>query len=139
MATDQSDVVWRRNNLHVRGSDIGAETIIFAHGFGTDQNAGSKQLAAVEDRFHCVVFDHAGSSASDLNAFNPRRYSSLYSYAQDLIDPSLIRVTERWVDRDAVLKHRSSPHMKLWRAAWPGLGIGERNLRHYAADIAPPD
>jgi quinol monooxygenase YgiN len=62
-----------------------------------------------------------------------------YAYAQDLIDPSLIRVTERWRDRDAVLKHFASPHMKLWRASWSNLGIGERNLRHYEAEIAPPD
>ena len=73
-----------RNNVHVTGK--GPRTLVFAHGFGTDQNAWSAQVAAFQDRFQCVLFDHVGSGNADSAAFSPQRYSSLYSYASDLVE-----------------------------------------------------
>jgi len=54
-----------------------------------------------------------------------------YSYAQDVLDPGLIHVKERWTDRTALDAHFKSAHMATWRASWPSLGIGERNLSLY--------
>jgi len=54
-----------------------------------------------------------------------------YSYAEDVIEPGLIRVTELWRDQTALDGHFASPHIARWRAEWPRLGIGERNLRVY--------
>lgn len=51
-----------------------------------------------------------------------------YSYAADLLEPGLIRVTERWRDQDALDAHLTSDHIMEWRAAWPGLGIHARDL-----------
>jgi quinol monooxygenase YgiN len=57
-----------------------------------------------------------------------------YSFAEDLLEPGLIRIFEAFRDRDAQQFHSQSQHMKDWRASWPALGIGERQITHY--DIA---
>ena len=54
-----------------------------------------------------------------------------YSFAEDLLDPGLLRIFEVFRDRDAQQVHATSAHMAEWRAAWPALGIGERQITHY--------
>lgn len=54
-----------------------------------------------------------------------------YSYAEDVFDAGLIHVKEIWRDHAALNRHFASRHIAEWRASWPGLGIGERNLRCY--------
>lgn len=54
-----------------------------------------------------------------------------YSYAEDVLEPGLIHVTELWVNQVALERHFASDHIKRWRAAWAELGIGERNLRAF--------
>lgn len=76
--------ILRRNNVNVLGN--GSQTLIFAHGFGTDQTAWRHQIPAFVDRYRIVLFDHVGAGKSDFAAYSPRRYSSLYSYAEDLLD-----------------------------------------------------
>ncbi|RYD48164.1 MAG: antibiotic biosynthesis monooxygenase [Sphingomonadales bacterium] len=51
-----------------------------------------------------------------------------YSYGEDVLDPGLVHVTEHWVTREALTAHGAAPHIKAWRAIWPALGIGERDL-----------
>lgn len=57
-----------------------------------------------------------------------------YSYGEDVLDPGLIHVTEQWQDRATLEAHWASPHIQAWRAAWPGLGIGERDLTLFETD-----
>ncbi len=73
-----------RNNVNLLGQ--GSQTIIFAHGFGTDQTAWHNQVKVFESKYRIVLFDLVGCGHSDLSAYSPRRYSSLYSYAEDLLD-----------------------------------------------------
>lgn len=54
-----------------------------------------------------------------------------YSYAEDLFEPGLIHVVERWRDREALAGHFSAPHLLEWRSNWPRLGIRDRDLRLY--------
>ncbi|MBN9789111.1 antibiotic biosynthesis monooxygenase [Pseudonocardia sp. TMWB2A] len=54
-----------------------------------------------------------------------------YSYAEDLFDPGLIHVKEIWRDQPALDEHFASDHIKLWRASWEKLGIGDRRLQLY--------
>lgn len=54
-----------------------------------------------------------------------------YGYAEDVLDPGLIRVSELWRDQEALDRHFASSHIARWRAEWPRLGIGERNLEVY--------
>lgn len=76
--------ILERNHVNILGE--GNQTIIFSHGFGSDQTAWRHQVAAFAPNFRIVLFDHVGAGKSDLAAYSPRRYSSLYSYAEDLLD-----------------------------------------------------
>ena len=51
-----------------------------------------------------------------------------YSYAQDVLDPGLIHVSEAWRDRTALDAHFKSAHIAEWRASWAELRIGDRKL-----------
>ena len=51
-----------------------------------------------------------------------------YSYAVDVLDPSVIRVYEVWRDRESLQAHFRTPHLQAWRAAWHGFGITDRKL-----------
>lgn len=57
-----------------------------------------------------------------------------YSYGEDVLDPGLIHVAEQWQDRATLEAHWASPHIQAWRAAWPELGIGERDLTLFETD-----
>ncbi len=59
-----------------------------------------------------------------------------YSYAEDVLDPGLIHITELWQDRLALDRHFASAHLVVWRAAWPEFGVGERALLLY--EVGPP-
>jgi len=61
-----------------------------------------------------------------------------YSYAEDLLEPGLIRVQEMWRDEEALDRHFRSEHIARWRAAWPGLGLGARHLRAYDVGESRP-
>lgn len=74
-----------KNNVNLRGRPDG-QPIVFAHGFGCDQNMWRYVAPAFEDRFRVVLFDHVGSGGSDLSAYDPQRYSSLGGYADDIND-----------------------------------------------------
>lgn len=57
-----------------------------------------------------------------------------YAYSIDVLDPGLVRVTERWESREALNAHFETPHMAAWRAEFTALGITDRSLRLYEAD-----
>ncbi len=77
-----SDVL-RRNNVQVTGA---GQPMLFAHGFGCDQNMWRFVAPAFADRYQIVLFDYVGSGKSDLSAYDPGRYDSLDGYAQDVLD-----------------------------------------------------
>ncbi len=54
-----------------------------------------------------------------------------YGYAEDVLEPGLIHVKELWTDQAALDRHFASTHIAAWRAEWPSLGIGDRNLSVY--------
>jgi sigma-B regulation protein RsbQ len=76
--------VLKRNNVQVFGA--GTQPMVFAHGFGCDQNMWRLVTPAFADRYRIVVFDYVGGGKSDLSAYDPARYSSLAGYAQDVIE-----------------------------------------------------
>lgn len=57
-----------------------------------------------------------------------------YSYAVDVLDPHLIRVSERWESRSHLAAHAKSAHLAEWRSHWPRLGISDRSLRLYEGE-----
>lgn len=78
-----TDVV-RRNNVRELGR--GSQPMLFAHGFGCDQNMWRLVWPEFEDDYRIVLFDYVGSGKSDLGAYDPKRYGSLHGYAQDIVD-----------------------------------------------------
>ncbi|HVF68395.1 MAG TPA: alpha/beta hydrolase [Pyrinomonadaceae bacterium] len=60
--------------------------MLFAHGFGCDQNMWRFVAPAFEDDFRVVLFDYVGSGKSDLRAYDPEKYSTLEGYAADVLD-----------------------------------------------------
>ncbi|HYC74901.1 alpha/beta hydrolase [Brevundimonas sp.] len=60
--------------------------MMFAHGFGCDQNMWRFVAPAFEDDFRTVLFDFVGAGGSSLDAYDPERYSQLSGYADDVID-----------------------------------------------------
>ena len=60
--------------------------MLFAHGFGCDQNMWRYVTPAFEDEYRIVLFDYVGSGKSDLGAYDADRYSRLEGYAQDVLD-----------------------------------------------------
>ncbi len=73
-----------RNNLQIIGE--GPMVIVFAHGFGCDQNMWRYLTPEFQDRFTIVLFDLVGSGKSDLSAYDFQKYASLNGYASDLIE-----------------------------------------------------
>ncbi|MFP5450033.1 MAG: putative quinol monooxygenase [Alphaproteobacteria bacterium] len=77
-----------------------------------------------------------------LDAFRPHMIAMLeasraedgclvYSYAEDVAEPGLIRVFEAWRDQAALDAHFQTPHLAAWRAAWPEFGVSDRRLIAY--------
>jgi sigma-B regulation protein RsbQ len=60
--------------------------MLFAHGFGCDQNMWRYVWPRFEGDYRVVLFDHVGAGGSDLSAYDPERYSSLQGYAQDVLE-----------------------------------------------------
>ncbi|HEX2114723.1 MAG TPA: alpha/beta hydrolase, partial [Alphaproteobacteria bacterium] len=76
--------VLRRNNAKVVGS--AQKAMVFAHGFGCDQNMWRFVWPAFDEEYHIVLFDHVGCGGSDLSAYHPQKYASLEGYADDVIE-----------------------------------------------------
>jgi sigma-B regulation protein RsbQ len=60
--------------------------MVFAHGFGCDQNMWRFVAPAFVDRYRIVLFDHVGAGGSDLSAYDPEKYASLAGYAEDVVE-----------------------------------------------------
>jgi sigma-B regulation protein RsbQ len=75
----------RRNNVTVHG-DPDAPPMIFAHGFGCDQNMWRHVWPAFAEDHRIVLFDHVGAGGSDASAFDRDHYGSLRGYAEDILD-----------------------------------------------------
>jgi sigma-B regulation protein RsbQ len=76
--------VIERNNVHVLGR--GSRPLLFAHGFGCDQNMWRYVVPAFEDDYRVVLFDYVGSGQSNKGLYDRERYGSLAGYAQDVLD-----------------------------------------------------
>lgn len=61
-----------------------------------------------------------------------------YSYAEDVLEPGLIHVAERWLDRAALERHFAMPHLAAWRACWAEAGISDRQLTLFALTVGEP-
>jgi len=76
--------VLKRNNVKILGQ--GNQTMIFAHGFGCDQNTWRYVIDSFKDSYKIVLFDYVGAGKSDLDSYDSKKYNSLKGYANDIIE-----------------------------------------------------
>ena len=77
--------VVERNNVSLSGP-VGAQPMVFAHGFGCDQSMWRHVVPAFEDDYRIVLFDHVGAGNSDHSAYSHARHDSLRAYADDVLE-----------------------------------------------------
>ncbi|WP_046115950.1 alpha/beta fold hydrolase [Aquincola tertiaricarbonis] len=102
--------VMERSNVRMGDSD--RQPLVFAHGFGCDQQMWRFVAPAFEASHRVVLFDHIGCGHADLNAYDERRHSHLRGYASDMVD-----IIEAADLRDAVLVGHSVSAMISMLAA----------------------
>ena len=61
-----------------------------------------------------------------------------YQFAQDVLDPQLLVISEAWRDRDALMAHGKAPHMAEWRKAIGAAGVSDRDIRMFETDEGTP-
>lgn len=76
--------ILKRNNVRVVGRS--GQPMLFAHGFGCDQNMWRFIAPAFEEDYRIVLFDYVGAGKSDLMAYDAERYSTLDGYSEDVLD-----------------------------------------------------
>ena len=57
-----------------------------------------------------------------------------YSFAQDIADPDLIRISERWESQEALAAHGASAHMAEFNKAMAGVQREGADLWLYSAE-----
>ena len=73
----------KRNNVKVSGR--GTQPMLFAHGFGCDQNMWRFVAPAFEDDYRVVLFDYVGHGGSDRSAYDRAKYERLDGYVDDVL------------------------------------------------------
>lgn len=74
----------KRNNVRILGK--GTQPIMFAHGYGCDQNMWRYVYPAFEEDYKVVLFDHVGAGNSDQSAYSIAKYNSLEGYVSDILE-----------------------------------------------------
>ncbi|TKJ27874.1 alpha/beta hydrolase [Blastococcus sp. CCUG 61487] len=77
--------VLERNCVRLAGRPD-ARPMMFAHGFGCDQEMWRLVVPAFADDHRIVLFDHVGAGRSDLRAYDRPKYGSLRGYAADVVE-----------------------------------------------------
>ncbi|WP_285249873.1 alpha/beta hydrolase [Pseudarthrobacter sp. fls2-241-R2A-168] len=77
--------VIRRNNVTISGQ-ADAPVMMFAHGYGCDQDMWRRLLPYFADTYRLVLFDNVGAGRSDVDAYDRDKYASLDGYAADLLE-----------------------------------------------------
>jgi len=76
--------ILKRNNIKILGT--GSTPMLFAHGFGCDQNMWRYVYPAFLEDYKIILFDHVGAGHSDDHAYSKDKYSSLEGYASDVLE-----------------------------------------------------
>lgn len=77
-------MISKRNHVTVSGA--GEPVMMFAHGFGCDQNMWRDVARQFEADHRVILFDHVGAGRSDLSAYSAEKYSDLAGYADDVVE-----------------------------------------------------
>lgn len=70
-------------NITVSGK--GTQPLLFAHGYGCDQNMWRFLYPTFEAQYKIILFDYIGAGDSDISLYSKEKYNSLQAYADDII------------------------------------------------------
>ncbi len=73
----------RRNAVTIHGAD-NKIPMVFAHGFGIDQNIWRLVVSKFSNKYKLITFDYVGGGKSDRSQYSHERYASLDGYVSDL-------------------------------------------------------
>ncbi|GAB2626843.1 hydrolase [Paractinoplanes abujensis] len=82
--TERARETIRRHAVEIGGVPDG-QPMMFAHGYGCDQNMWRLVAPAFAGQYRVVLFDHIGVGRSDLRAYDPTKYATLDGYADDVL------------------------------------------------------
>ncbi len=84
MEESTASFVTARNNVTILGQ--GSQVMVFAHGFGCDQNMWRYVAPAFLHDYKVVLFDHVGAGHSNLSQFDAVKYATLHGYVKDVLE-----------------------------------------------------
>lgn len=60
--------------------------MLLCNGFGCSQQIWRHMIPALATRYQLILFDYVGVGASELKAYDERKYATLTGYAQDIVE-----------------------------------------------------
>lgn len=84
MQTSPTHYINRLFNINTYGK--GTQPMLFAHGFGCDQNMFRFLYPYFEEDYKIILFDYIGAGKSDVSAYDKEKYNTLAGYAADVIE-----------------------------------------------------
>ena len=78
------------------------------------------------------------AAASVLTTTRTETGCIVYSFAEDLLDPGLVRIYEEWESRETLGAHGKSDHIKAWHQALSAVTVLERDLKLIEAGKVEP-
>ena len=84
MANLSKNEIFKRNNVKIIGE--GTQPLIFAHGYGCDQNMWRFVYPSFLDNYKVILFDHVGAGNSDDSYYDKEKYNDLKGYSNDLLE-----------------------------------------------------
>jgi len=79
-----------------------------------------------------------GAITTMMAASNAEEGCITYAFSQDLADPTLIRLIEKWKDQDALTAHFGTPHMAEFMKGMAEAKIVSMNTKLYDASGERP-
>ncbi|MBO0664191.1 antibiotic biosynthesis monooxygenase [Jiella sp. MQZ9-1] len=70
-----------------------------------------------------------GAATAVLTATRAEAGCLVYSFAEDLLEPGLVRIYEEWESRETLQAHGRSAHIADWHGALSAVTILDRDLK----------
>ncbi|MBV5261511.1 alpha/beta hydrolase [Synechococcus moorigangaii CMS01] len=75
-----------KHNVQILGNLTAEKSLLFAHGFGSDQTSWRLVAPAFADAYRLILFDLPGCGRSQVDESARLHHNNLESYAQDVLD-----------------------------------------------------
>lgn len=82
--------------------------------------------------------DYRKAAAAVIAATRQEKGCQVYAFAEDVLEPGLIRIFEIWDTMADLDAHGAAPHMTPWREALAGIGTTGRDIRTYETEGGKP-